>query len=1190
MAADPTVKADAASPPLPDAHARKRIAEELDANVLVEAGAGSGKTTELVSRMAALIAAGAATVDEIAAVTFTRKAAGELRERFQARIEERLREERTQEGGPVCDRLAAALDDIDRAFVGTIHGFCAKILRERPLEAGLDPAFEEVGAEEHMRSRQRFWEAYVEGLVCNSDPILEELAAAGLRPASLRDLFKCLSENPDVSFPAEVVALPGNSELAGARAELEAIIGHAWELMPARAPADDWDELQRKLRTLRFTREATGWSEPASFLEALGSLCKDGPRGHRIVQKRWRDGPSAKALCGRINALAVGDTPARALVNRWRAHRYVLAIRLARRGALKFAEHRKRTGRLDFQDLLVLTAELLRSNPDIRRQLGHRYRRILVDEFQDTDPLQAEIIFLLASDPAGDRSPGEGRPKGDGDADAGLGAADWRTVVPRVGALFVVGDPKQSIYRFRRADIQLYGFVADRFRDFGEVLKLTTNFRSSPPVGDLVNETFRRADFFPSEASPEQAAFEPLNTRSAGTGEQFGIFWHTLGPDGKKHQAGAEDDAARTAAWIAGRIERGERGPGDFLILTRFKSNLAAYAMALEAHGVPVQVTGAGVGVEEELHELEALLECMIDPTNAVKVLTVLVGLFFGLDYERLVQHRLAGGNFDAIRPANCGHPDVKSALETLGQWWRLACSEPADVFVTHIVGELGLLPFAAAGELGELRAGALAYALDAVRRTVVQGDASLPGALESIRSALNLSEAEAPMEPNRPNVVRLMNLHQAKGLEAEVVVLADPTRKQKKLPNFHAHRDRHGAAIGYVSVTDAAAGGLGGHRVIASPLGWEAKQKIEKRFMEAEEVRLLYVAATRAKRELVVARWPEKAKESPWRALDPWLDKHAQELEFPAPSPSVPSEEVDIAPEDAAAATMAATAARRRLAAPSFLFRPVVKAAKSIAAATTASDSAALPARSSSASGETAASERIPVASEDRVFRGFSWGRAVHGALAAAAGGITREALRAACRNQLVEHFPLGGQDDPAKLDKLLGVVESVLASSLWGRARKADTVLAEMPFATMCLEGTARAAGAAVHGLTDQDQPSAGQSWAELSAEAVTSPLALRTAGRGRAGPLAEGLAASGPKPLEVLEGVIDLAFREDDGWIIADYKTDAGGDPAFKARVETYRRQVDLYARAWTEFTGEPVKERILFFTAQGKIESW
>ena len=320
------------------------------------------------------------------------------------------------------------------------------------------------------------------------------------------------------------------------------------------------------------------------------------------------------------------------------------------------------------------------------------------------------------------------------------------------------------------------------------------------------------------------------------------------------------------------RIDAGEREAGDFLLLTRRRGPLAAYARALEAHSVPVRVTGAGIGVEEEIRELEVVLECMIDPTNPVKVVSALVGLFFGIDYERLVAHRLDGGSLDVMRPRDPGHPDVLEALRTLSGWWRSSISEPADIFVSRLVSALGLLPYAAAGELGTLRAGALVYALDAVRGAALAGDASLPGALSALRAALDLAEAEAPLEPGGPDVVRLMNLHQAKGIEATVVVLADPSGSTDRKPDLHMVRGSDGAALGYVRVAEARSG-FGGDKVLAVPVGWDAKEATELRFEEAEEVRLTYVAVTRAKEELVVARWPDGRGSSPWASLDPgWI------------------------------------------------------------------------------------------------------------------------------------------------------------------------------------------------------------------------------------------------------------------------------------------------------------------------------
>ena len=1187
--ADPTVL----SLPLPDQAARDRIRGALDVNLLVEAGAGSGKTTELIARMVALVETGAATSEQIAAVTFTRKAAAELRERFQARLEERIRELRGRAGADdlALERLQQGLDDIDRAFVGTIHAFCARLLRERPLEVGLDPAFEELALEERLTLRRRFWQAYLERLTRDADPILEELARAGLRPATLYGLFEKLVENPDVSFPAEQ-GEPGTPEqLEATRRELEALVERAGELMPEREPDKDWDSLQRKMRTLRFTRDVTGWREPADFYDALALVSKPGPRGHSIVQKRWKNKEHAKQLRDDVDAFAVGDTPARRLLERWYTHRYGLAIRLARHAAEAFEAHRLRIGKLDFQDLLSLTARLLRARPGVRRDLGERYRRLLVDEFQDTDPLQAEIMLLLSSEPERLQQP-EGAAEepdgGDDESDGGGGepgiraaepAPEWRRAVPRPGALFVVGDPKQSIYRFRRADIQLYGVVKQCFGQLGEVVQLTANFRSRPAIGDVVNELFCREGYFPAAETPEQAAFEPLNTRPpVRPVPAEGVFTYGVAPAESNQLAAARDDARRIASWIRSRVDGGEREPGDFLILTRMKSRLDVYARALEAYGLPVQVTGAGVGVEEELRELQILLECMIDPTNPVRVVAALVGLFLGIDYEQLVEHRLDGGALDAMRPGERGDPAVLSALRTLHAWWGAASRDPADVFVSRLVSELGLLPFAASGELGALRAGSLVYAVNAVRAAALAGDASLPGALAALQAALDLPEAEAPLEPGRPHVVRLMNLHQAKGLEATVVILADPSGARDYTPEMHVSRSDDGSAVGYLRVTEAAEG-FSADKVLAVPVDWDAKEAAERRFEAAEDVRLLYVAVTRAKEELLVARWWDSPDGSPWRALHPWLDDRATPLAL-EPADAPPREPVEVTGEEVRRREVEAAERLSVLGEPTFLHESVTELTKPRDALAHV----------------RAVPERGPAAG----FRGFSWGSAVHGALAAGASAPDPEALRATCRDLLVENGrPLDDHGEPVELAELVTLVGAVQGSELWARARRAEHMLAEVPFAAPAPPspeavavsgdepdgpgdvdgGGARANGRGSRG--DGRRARGGRPQLDLfggEAPAPTEP------GGG------SGIAVSVAEPRRVLEGVIDLAFKEADGWVVADYKTDVGTDPEFSVREAAYRRQVELYAEAWARLTGEPVKERVLFFTTQGRVERW
>lgn len=1162
--------------PLPDQKARQRILADLDTNLLVEAGAGSGKTTALVGRMVALIERGTARVDEIAAVTFTRKSAAELRERFQTRVEERLREARSEpETDPlVIDRLTRALDEIDRAFVGTIHSFCGRLLRERPLDLGLDPGFEELPVEERDGLRRQFWEAYLERLARDSDPILEELSRAGLAPAALRGLFDRIVENPDVDFPVSDTAPPTTADVGAIRDALDSIVSTAWELMDDTPPEKGWDSLQKKLRKLHFEREITGWREAPDLFEAIATLCKTG-REHSTTYNRWKVKELTKSLLEEINAFGHGATQAHALVDRWYAHRYALAIRLVRAAATAFEEHRLRIARLDFQDLLGLAARLLRENRDVRRQLGLRYRRLLVDEFQDTDPLQAEIMLLLSSDPDGGSPDPDGAPSDPDGADAMNGAApvdDWRWVEPRPGALFVVGDPKQSIYRFRRADIQLYGRVRARFESFGDVLSLSTNFRSRPAIGDVVNDVFDAEDFFPAEANEEQAGFERLDTRPPTEPvPEEGVFTYELDPIRNNKADAARDDAARIASWIRRRVDEGRREPGDFLILTRQRAHLDAYARELEARDLPVQVTGAGVGVEEEMHELVVLLRCMIDPSNPVRTVAALVGLFFGLDYERLVEHRLAGGDFDAMRPGDRGHPDVRAALATLHRWWLAATSDPADVFVGRLVADVGLLPFAASGELGTLRSGALLYALDAIRAAAYGGDTSLPGAVRALESALDLKEAEAPLEPGRADAIRLMNLHQAKGLEGRVVILANPSDVRVRTPEDHMRRGADGSACGYMRVTEAL-GSFKGSRDLARPLGWAEYESVERRFVAAEEVRLLYVAVTRAMEELVVARWPAGKGTSPWAPLDRSLDEHATPLEMPIDDPPE-REELDVSPGAVADALEEASARIRVARDPSYRRATVTELAKGF-------DADVGPGGREGR--RRSASRRGAGRGGDADFRGFAWGSAVHGALAIAATELSETALRAACRDLLVQNQrPLDDHGEPVELRELLDLVRDVGASSLWQRALASDRRLVEVTLAAEGVELRAQAEGDDGPEPGSAPEPGDGRPQLDMFAPSIQDVGDIEPVEP-------EQDDASGAGVL--LEGVVDLAFRERGGWVIADYKTDIGTDPDFPAREAAYRRQVELYAEAWKKLTGEPIKERVLFFTTQGRVESW
>ena len=326
------------------------------------------------------------------------------------------------------------------------------------------------------------------------------------------------------------------------------------------------------------------------------------PDGARIACQVQGSGAPLVLLSGQANDHRWWD-PVRAdfhaatvvpYLTAWRQYIYRLSVTLLTRARDYAADERRRRNSLNYGDLLNLTAKVLRENAHVRHALQQKYRHLFVDEFQDTDPVQAEIVFLLAADESDLGLVGQGLqtlPTTNAstnssnavqfarNTDRGPRTADWRTVNLRSGALFVVGDPKQSIYRFRRADIEIYNTVRDRFSDpvIGRVVPLTTNFRSVPELCEWANGVFDK--LFPPEPtqhSPRFARLDPhdeIETTKKSKGSA-GLFTLKHACDDAKEVA--EVDAAAIARYIRSEVDAGRRKYSDFLILTRKKKDRIA--------------------------------------------------------------------------------------------------------------------------------------------------------------------------------------------------------------------------------------------------------------------------------------------------------------------------------------------------------------------------------------------------------------------------------------------------------------------------------------------------------------------------------------------------------------------------------------------------------------------------------------
>jgi ATP-dependent helicase/nuclease subunit A len=961
--------------PLADAPARDAIEKDLGTTMLVEAAAGTGKTTCLVGRMVALVETGVP-VGRLSAVTFTIRAAAQLSQRFQNELEKRRKKETDPERRR---RLDDALASLDTAFVGTIHAFCARLLRERPVEASVDPDFREMDVPEDEVARAAAWDEFAQRLFAEDAPSLRRLAEVGVGLKDLRGAYVALVENADVEPAA--AAETAAPDLTHARRRLEQFVARAEPMLPPEPGPRGWTAYEQAVRRLSRLCALRDLSHAPDLVDALEEL-----RSKTVCEK------APRALRGELETLR-GETILPALT-RWAEHVYPIVMPVLVAARDSYRDWRRASGRLNFQDLLLEARNMLRDRPDVRRALRDRFTPILVDEFQDTDPIQAEILFYLTGQDPDER--------------------DWKRIAPMPGSLFVVGDPKQSIYRFRRADIETYELVRTRIEQSGgRVVELSTNFRSTPTLCDWVNRAFGRPEMFPERRDPSQPSYVPLVAHRAAGAPGPAVLRLDVPGAGNEAEPVVREDADRIGRYIAGAVARGERSAGDFLILFRRRKYMGAYARVLEERGVPYEIAGGGAFAEaRELADLLPVLGAVADPDDPIPFTAALRGALFGVDDDALYRFSRLGGRFRFTADAPAGaDPRIARAVEMLRRAADLADALPPAAAIARIAAMLGLVPLAAAEELGESRAGNLLKSLAAARKFSAEGldFGGVVRELEGLGEGDRIEQMS--VEPGRSGVVRLMTLHGAKGLEAKVVFLAEPAGNPPFGRNYWIDRSVEPPA-GYFRVWEKA--GQWGERDLALPPDWEAKCAIEKAFEKAESTRLLYVGATRAEELLVVSikRNANGKAAGPWAPLEPFL---GAELPHPPPAAVAGARPLPRIDADRLAAAAVRAARLESASAPTYAIASVTALAH--------------------AAGEKPAWESTG--------RGLTWGRVLHAVLEAA----MRDAsvpLALVAANALAEE-----DRPPGELDEVLRLVEAVRGSELWKRAHRAKRRLVEVPFA---------------------------------------------------------------------------------------------------------------------------------------------
>ncbi len=854
---------------LKDQQARDKIAEALDQNLMVLAGAGAGKTHALVQRMANAVEKGVVPVDQLAAITFTRKAAGEMRGRFFSELKSRAR----NTGGEDLNRIQNALEKVDQCFIGTIHSFCGQLLRERPVEAGLPPDFSEVEEREEAVMRREAWDQFVQKSFLSKDPQLAKFEELGLRPEDLYGFFQRRYQFSDVPLVSKPVQKP---DLSTAVSKLEAFLQRTEAYIPDPLPGRR-DALQTAMTRARSFLSNRGIHSDADRIALLQILT--GNLG--VTLKSWTPNQDfAKHLRDSLFPEFQTET-LNPTLTRWRQYIYQFAAPYVDDAVEEYARTRRETGRLTFQDLLELAVRLLRNHPEVRRHFQDRYRCLFVDEFQDTDPIQAEILLYLTGE--------------------NLEETDWRKLTSRPGSLFLVGDSKQSIYRFRRADVETFDLVRNRIADTnGDIVNLNTNFRSLGPLCDWINAAFE--PLFAAHEKPYQAEFAPL-FKYRPDDETDAVRRISINKVYRNSRSQiAEQDAEQIANFITTTIngEDTSASPGDFLILTRTSGYLSHYAQALEKCGIPFEITGGDrLGEADVLHTLADFLETVYMPDNPLPLLAYLRGDLVGLGDDALYAFKKVGGDFNWTRDLPKGmdpelHRMFEQAYEHLKNASEWLQSLSPDTAIARCVEKLGLLPFVHTQPMGATHAGNLIRILSLVREWTAQGLhwGQVVTELRALIDDRDYKIEQMTLPSAQEDVVRLMNLHQAKGLQGKIVFLADPydTSYTRYGPEFHVSRTSDEP---FLALPITKPRGPYAREVVAEPVDWEDAETKETRFLQGEELRLLYVAATRAENLLVVSTYEEKPDHGPWSPLYPHL-KNVPELAHgnhsPHPIPETPS------------------------------------------------------------------------------------------------------------------------------------------------------------------------------------------------------------------------------------------------------------------------------------------------------------
>jgi ATP-dependent helicase/nuclease subunit A len=912
---------------------QKLAALAHDRNYAVTAGAGTGKTTTFAMRYLKLLETTDADPHSTAAITFTESGATELKERVRASVSDRLDET----DGEEYERWREYHDALPEAYIHTIHGFCSRLLREYSLEADVPVGFDVIEETAARGLQRETVESFVEGHL--DDERIEELTRIYYRDR-LEDLLgDLLAEHHHARVWADEWADQEPSDYVEfVRERFSPIdVDEARTLLDRPAVEEALQDVQQvageesaggnRMRIAQnvaaavATHDSIGTTrDDVATHDAAAALCESLTADGTPYYGRWDswcydghddwDDENAERYDDATSALVAAlpverwAIPGRLAVERNAAPYYISLASLFRDLHDAYEARKRRERVLDFADLIDGCIDLLRSSPTVRADVRESFDHVMLDEVQDTDPRQWELVELLTS------------------LDAGY---DGRNV-------FVVGDEKQSIFRFRGADVTQYAVERERLTqanqrgsvppleetdEAGEGRDLSRNYRSLPavlePINGLFDDLFGQVPHTHQEAPPgisgDDTSFEPAPQRLApdradeadiGLGTTFVLVpeerpvrEEALTEDHQLRELpedGATLDARALAAEVAAFLDDAPRRyevtgyedgepveepvdlePKDVAILLRKRTHLESYERALASRNVPYTVA-SGIGFYEttEITAIRNLLAVLQDPTDGLALFGVLRSPLFGFEDTDVI------GLWDDIDRDDIGegelwralqrtdHDRLTTARERIETWRRLAgCSGPTplvetwDALLGRIIEDTGYLASLALDERGQQAIANVEKFRDRLREWGEDGRQTLPEVLNRIERAVELSAREGQAAvPEDADGVRIMTVHDAKGQEFPAVFVPGLSTDFTLRPGYGENVAEFEIIEDPLTDDRKPLLGIRGPGVVDV---FEQRDTILKRRLDfsrkreavAEEKRILYVAATRARDHL---------------------------------------------------------------------------------------------------------------------------------------------------------------------------------------------------------------------------------------------------------------------------------------------------------------------------------------------------